>query len=40
MRVNHIGIQQGGASMSVMTAATIFVLALTIGGVVYAIYGK
>ncbi len=26
--------------MSVMTAATIFVLALTIGGVLYAIYGK
>lgn len=26
--------------MSVMTTATIFVLALTLGGVLYAIYGK
>jgi len=26
--------------MSIMTAATIFVVVLTIGGVVYALYGK
>ena len=32
--------QQGGVSMSIMTAATIFVVVLTIGGVVYALYGK
>ena len=39
MRTDHCHFQQGG-TMSVMTMATIFVIALTACGVIYAVYGK